>query len=86
MNRKELLDCPMRDWDGDINHATGVYIIPTRRIRFVGCCDDVSLKGANFRIDCNFQTKLVHIWNRHLFTITHDLSSIDFIEEGIKYE
>lgn len=106
MNRKELLDCPLRDWDGDIKHAVGVYIIPTKkkhesgyaimsfvaeieggkRIRFGGCCDDVSLNGNNFRIDCDFKTKLVHIWNRHRFTITHDLSSIDFIEEGIKYE
>lgn len=106
MNRKELLDCPLRDWDGDIKHAVGVYIIPTKkkhesgcaimsfvaltkdgkRVRFGGRCDDVSLKGSNFRIDCDFQTKLVHIWNRNPFSITHDLSSIDFIEEVIKYE
>lgn len=106
MNRKKLLDCPVRDRGDDIKHAVGVYIIPTRmkhdsgyaimsfvaeieggeRIRFGGCCDDVRLKGGNFRIDCDFQTKLVHIWNRHWFTITRDFSSIDFIEEGTKYE
>ena len=99
--RSELLSVPARDWDGDIRHAIGVYIIPSRRkhdsgyaimdfvavikggqmIRFGGCCDDVSLRGQNFRIDCEYGSKLVHVWNRFPFTITRDLSSIDFIEE-----
>ena len=32
-------------------------------------------------MDCDFETKLPHIWNRFGFTITHDLSSISFVEE-----
>lgn len=54
---------------------------PSGLVRFGGCCDDVSFEGNHFRMDCDFETKLPHIWNRFGFTITHDLSSISFVEE-----
>lgn len=51
-------------------------------IRFGGGCDDVRLDGKNFRMDCIYPSKIIHIWNpRKRFYITHDLSTIDFIEE-----
>lgn len=51
-------------------------------VRFGGGCDDVSLRGAHFRMDCDYKTKLIRIWNgKGSFTITHDISSITFIEE-----
>lgn len=102
MNREQLLQCPKREWDKHIEHAIGVYVIPTRKkhdsgyaimefvaetdsgekIRFGGCCDDVSFEGEHFRMDCDFESKLIHIWNRYKFTITDDVSSISFVEEG----
>lgn len=43
-------------------------------------CDDVMLKGSHFRIDC--VDGITHIWNSYgSFTVTEDLSTIDFIEE-----
>lgn len=51
-------------------------------VRFGGGCDDVSFRGNGFAMDCTYPHRIVHIWNRgHTFTISHDLSSIDFIEE-----
>lgn len=49
-------------------------------VGFGGGCDDVSFKGEHFRMDCTFPSRIIHIWNRRGFTITTDLSSIDFIE------
>lgn len=52
-------------------------------IRFGGGCDDVRLDGNGFRIDCEYQSRIIHIWNsKKRFYITHDLSSIDFVEEA----
>ena len=53
---------------------------PTGLIRFGGGCDDVSFIGSHFKMDCDYKTKLIRIWNRCKFTITFDLSSIDFVE------
>lgn len=51
-------------------------------IRFGGNCDDVSFEGRHFRMDCDFDTKLLHIWNTYSkFTISADMSSIYFIEQ-----
>lgn len=51
-------------------------------IRFGGGCDDVRLKGKHFRIDCEYPSRIIHIWNDTTsFSISHDLSSIDFEEE-----
>lgn len=51
-------------------------------IRFDGCCDSVRLDGKYFGIDCFPGSKIVRIWNRRYpFSISPDLSSIDFIEE-----
>lgn len=53
-------------------------------VRFGGGCDDVSFEGKHFRMDCDFESKLIHVWNKNKFTISHDLSSIEFIEEITK--
>lgn len=51
-------------------------------VRFGGCCDDVMFEGTHFRMDCDFDTKLVRIWNsRKRFTVTCGVSSISFIEQ-----
>ena len=51
-------------------------------VRFGGGCDDVRLKGNHFRIDCEYPSRIIRIWNdRTSFSISHDLSSIDFVEE-----
>lgn len=51
-------------------------------VRFGGCCDDVSFEGEHFRMDCDFESKLLHIWNSHnKFKISCDGSSISFTEE-----
>lgn len=50
-------------------------------VRFGGICDAVSLEGTHFHIDCLPGSKVVRIWNRRPFTVSIDLSSIDFIEE-----
>ena len=54
---------------------------PNGLVRFGGICDDVAFNGIHFRMDCDYETKLLHIWNSYSFTITADLSSINFIEE-----
>ena len=51
-------------------------------IRFGGGCDDVRFKGDRFRMDCEYPSGIIHIWNYKPFSISHDLSSIDFIQEG----
>ena len=52
-------------------------------IRFGGGCDDVRFVGGGFRMDCFHPSRIVHIWNsRKPFYITHDLSSIEFVEEA----
>ena len=48
-------------------------------IRFGGYCDDVRLKCNDFRMDCDYPSGIIHIWNQYPFYITHDASSIDFI-------
>lgn len=51
-------------------------------VRFGGGCDDVRLKGSHFRMDCEYPSRIIRIWNdSRSFYITHDISSIDFVEE-----
>ena len=51
-------------------------------VRFGGICDDVSFNGGHFRMDCEHPSRIIHIWNsRGTFSISHDLSSIDFTED-----
>lgn len=51
-------------------------------VRFGGECDDVRLKGNHFRIDCEYPSRIIRIWNdRTTFFISHNISSIDFVEE-----
>lgn len=57
---------------------------PSGLIRFGGGCDDIRLVGANFRMDCIYNPKLIHIWNsgkKGTFSVSKDLSSIDFVED-----
>lgn len=53
-------------------------------VRFGGSCDDVSFEGRHFRMDCLHPQRIIHIWNTYPFMITDDLSSISFIEEGVR--
>lgn len=56
---------------------------PNGLVGFGGCCDDVCLSGEHFRIDCEYPSGIIRIWNSHnRFTISSDSSSIDFVEEG----
>ena len=51
-------------------------------VRFGGGCDDVRMKGSHFRIDCEYPSRIIRIWNdRTSFSISRDVSSIDFAEE-----
>lgn len=50
-------------------------------VRFGGGCDDVSLNGTHFRIDCLHPSRIIHIWNRKGFSISNDVSSINFDED-----
>lgn len=51
-------------------------------IGFGGPCDDVSFYGYHFRMDCDFESKLIHIWNsKGPFTVSSGISSINFEEE-----
>ena len=52
-------------------------------MRFGGECDDVRLKGNHFRIDCEYPSRIIRIWNDSTsFSTSHDISSIDFVEEN----
>lgn len=46
-------------------------------VRFGGGCDDIRLAGTGFRMDCEYPSRIIHIWNsRNTFSISHDLSSM----------
>lgn len=49
-------------------------------VGFGGGCDDVAFFGSNFRMDCDYPSGIIHIWNWHGFTVSHGISSINFIE------
>ena len=52
-------------------------------VRFGGGCDVVRLNGNHFRIDCEYPSRIIRIWNdRTSFSISHDISTIDFVEES----
>ena len=51
-----------------------------RKARFGGGCDDVAFYGGHFRMDCTHPERILHIWNPYLFSISEDLSSINFVE------
>lgn len=51
------------------------------RVRFGGICDDVAFMGSHFRMDCTHPERIIHIWNTRPFSISDDLSSINFVEE-----
>lgn len=52
-------------------------------VRFGGGCDDVRLHGSHFRMDCEYPSRIIRIWNDSTsFFISIDLSSIDFVEES----
>lgn len=50
-------------------------------VRFGGCCDDVSFNGTHFRMDCLHPQRIIHIWNSIPFSISCDVSSINFTEQ-----
>lgn len=45
-----------------------------------GGCDDISFEGTHFRMDCMYPSGVIRVWNRRLFSISDDLSSISFEE------
>ena len=48
---------------------------------YQGGCDDVAFYGGHFRMDCDYPSAIIHIWNTYgQFKITEDLSSINFVE------
>ena len=52
------------------------------RVRFGGSCDDVSFRGSDFRMDCDYPSGIIHIWNTNsTFWVSRDISSIYFTEE-----
>ena len=50
------------------------------KVGFGGCCDDVTLKGNGFRMDCLYPSRIIRIWNREPFIVSVGISSINFIE------
>lgn len=53
-------------------------------IGFGGCCDDIQLVGDGFRIDCEYPSRIIRIWNcrgNGTFSISHDISSIRFVQD-----
>lgn len=52
-----------------------------KMVRFGGGCDDVSLRGEHFRMDCDYPSGIIHIWSHRTFSISSDCSSVDFVEE-----
>lgn len=50
-------------------------------VGFGGGCDDVTFRGNDFRMDCDYPSGIIHIWSWKTFSISHDLSSIYFTEE-----
>lgn len=56
-----------------------------RRVRFGGVCDDLAFVGTHFRMDCDYPSGIIHIWNRNDFKVCGGLSSITFVEEGYDY-
>ena len=51
-------------------------------VGFGGSCDDVAFEGKNFRMDCIYPERIIHIWNPKAFVISTGISSIVFSENG----
>lgn len=71
-----------RKHDSGYNCMEFVATTPKGMVRFGGGCDDIRFLGSHFRMDCVSQ--IIHIWNSGKsmkFSVSKDLSSIDFIEE-----
>lgn len=55
----------------------------TNELQYVLCggfTDDIAFKGDHFRTDICFPSKIIRVWNHYEFSISGDLSSIDFTE------
>ena len=51
-------------------------------IGFGGICDILDFNGRNFQMDCEYPSRILHIWNKHPFIISApDISSIYLIEK-----
>lgn len=71
-----------RKHDTGYNCMDFVATTPKGMVRFGGECEDVRFTGSHFRMDCI--SGIIHIWNSGrsgTFSVSKDLSSIDFIEE-----
>lgn len=59
------------------------YYADGSMIGFGGGCDVLAFKGGYFRMDCDPESSCLHIWISHgTFSVSKDLSTIDFVEEG----
>ena len=57
-------------------------------VKFGGCCDAVEFIGNSpidcvgvFHMDCDYKSRLVHIWSPEPFSVSEDLSTIYFRTE-----
>lgn len=53
----------------------------TKRVRFGGYCDDIVFEGSHFRMDCDYPSRIIHVWNPRKFSVSGDGSSVYFTEE-----
>ncbi len=53
---------------------------PDGLVGFGGICDDVAFEGKNFRMDCEYPSRIIHICCKKKFSISCDISSITFTE------
>lgn len=50
-------------------------------VRFSKHTDDIAFYGCKFRMDCDYPSGVIHIWNsQHTFSV-NGCSSVDFEEE-----
>jgi len=57
-----------------------VAVTPDGLVGFGGICDVVSFEGSHFQMDCDYPSRIIHIWCRRKFSISNDISSISFTE------
>ena len=51
-------------------------------VRFGGACDSLELAGDHFVIDCDWPSRIIHIWSQYPFTVEGGISSITLRAEG----
>ena len=49
--------------------------------RIAGSCDDIAFYGKHFRVDCEYPSRIIHVWNSYGSFKVYGNSSINFEEE-----